>query len=54
MSVINVICEDPQGSPLPYGVWGVNPHSVQNIVYKMVPYKVKKQPKKKAVKNAKD
>ena len=46
MSVVNVICEDFDGKPVSYGTWGVNPHSVQNIV-SAIPKKkpVKKQEK---------
>jgi len=32
MSVVNVICEEAPFTPRPYGEWGVNPVSVQNIV----------------------
>jgi len=44
MSVINVICEIAPGKPAPYGEWGVNPASVQNIVSKVSPKEGKAAP----------
>lgn len=44
LSAVNVICEVAPGKPAPFGTWGVNPASAQNVLANIPAKKPWKKP----------